>query len=121
MLAALYKLQKSLKRRRRDRAVLRELEACIAAHRNEPAALAGALSRFLRRMALRDANAAAYAGERWLEYLDMHAGSEDFRRGVGRVLLEAPFRAQADYDTVALIALVRRYVRNALQYEVAHA
>jgi hypothetical protein len=101
-------------RRRHERAVLRELNACIDANRHDPVALAAALSRFLRRLAVRDAHAAAYAGERWLEYLDACSGGEDFRRGVGRVLIDAPFRAHADFDAVALIALVRRFTRNAL-------
>jgi len=69
---------------------------------------------FLRRLALRDAHAAAYTGERWLEYLDACGGGEDFRSGIGRVLIDAPFRAHCEYDSVALIALVRRFVRNAL-------
>ena len=117
---ALYKLHKMRKRRRHERAVLGELDACIAAHRGEPAALAAALSRFLRRLALRDAHAAAHAGERWLEYLDARGGGEEFRHGAGRVLLDAPFRARADFDSAALIALVRRYVRNALQSGAVH-
>lgn len=112
--ATLYKLLKMRKRRRRERAVLRDLDACIDANRHDPAGLAAALSRFLRRLSLRDAHAAAFAGERWLEYLDARGGGEDFRRGVGRVLIDAPFRAHADFDVVALIALVRRFTRNAL-------
>ena len=80
----------------------------------DPVALAAALSLFLRRLALRDAHAAAYAGERWLEYLDVCSGGEDFRRGVGRVLIDAPFRAHVDYDSIALIAVVRRFTRSVL-------
>lgn len=119
--AALYKLHKLRKRRRRERAVLCELDVCIDANRHDPAGLAAALSRFLRRLSLCDAHAAAFAGERWLEYLDVRGGGEDFRRGVGRVLIDAPFRVHADYDSIALIALVRRFTRNALAAGVAHA
>ncbi|HST28101.1 MAG TPA: hypothetical protein VLK26_07000, partial [Rudaea sp.] len=57
-------------------------------------------------------------GERWLEYLDARNGGEDFRCGVGRVLIDAPFRASADYDGMALIALVRRFTRNVLASNV---
>ncbi|MHB8447869.1 MAG: DUF4381 domain-containing protein [Rudaea sp.] len=119
--AALYKLHKMRMRRRRDGAVLRELDACVEANRHDAVALAAALSCFLRRMALRDAYAAALAGERWLGYLDAHDGGEDFRRGVGRVLIDAPFRTRADYDSAALIALVRRFTRNALACGALHA
>ena len=117
----LYKLYKLRKRRRHERAVLRELDACIDANRHDSTTLAAALSLFLRRLALRDALAAAYAGERWLEYLDARGGGEDFRYGVGRILIDAPFRARVDYDNVALIALVRRFARNVLASGAAHA
>lgn len=120
-IAALYKLHESRKRRRHERAVLRELDACIDVNRHDPAGLAAALSLFLRRLAMHDAYAAAYAGERWLEYLDARGGGEDFRRGVGRVLIDAPFRAHVDFDAVALIALVRRFTRNVLAAGAAHA
>lgn len=118
---ALYTLHKVRKRRRRERAVMRELDACIDSNRHDPATLAAALSHFLRRLAVRDAHAAAFAGERWLEYLDARSGGEEFRHGIGRVLIDAPFRARADYDTDGLIALVRRFTRNALAMGVAHA
>ncbi len=119
--AAAYKLHKMRACRRRDRAVLRELDICVDTNRHDAVALAAALSRFLRRLALRDAHAAALAGERWLDYLDAHGGGEDFRRGVGRILIDAPFRSRADYDSVALIALVRRFTRNALACGAMHA
>ncbi|MBS0570271.1 MAG: DUF4381 family protein [Proteobacteria bacterium] len=118
---ALYKTHQIRHRRRRIREVLREFEACVGRHRHDPVGLAAGLSVFLRRLALRDSQpAAAYGGERWLAYLDGHIGGEEFRHGAGRVLLDAPFRAHADFDTVALIALVRRYVRNALQSGAVH-
>jgi hypothetical protein len=118
---ALYKLHKLRERRRRDRAVMRELDACIDAYRHDPARLAAALSHFLRRLSLRDAHAAAFAGERWLEYLDTRGGGEDFRHGIGRVLIVAPFRAHADYDTDGLVALVRRFTRSMLASGATHA
>ena len=80
------------------------------------------LSAFLRRLSRRgDAAAAALAGEAWLDYLDRGAASEEFTRGIGRALVEAPFRPLPQYDTVALIALVRRWTRRSLESGVAHA
>ena len=112
---AFVRLRRARARRREHAAVFAELERCIDAARLDPAALAAALSKFLRRIALRDAPAAAsYEGERWLEYLDARAPAADFRHGVGRVLIEAPFRPGCDYDSVALIALVRRWTRSTL-------
>jgi len=108
--------------RRVRAAVLRELDRCIESARADPPALAANLSQFLRRMALREAPAAvAYEGERWLEFLDTRSPADEFRHGVGRVLVEAPFRPAMEYDSVALIALVRRWTRSALDSGAAHA
>ena len=115
-------LRRRLRVRRRRRAIMAELERCIDATRHDPAALATVLSRFLRRLSKQADNAnAALAGERWLEHLDQGAGSDEFTRGIGRVLIEAPFRPVMQYDAAALVALVRRWTRTALARGIAHA
>ena len=104
------------------KAVLTELDRCIDAARGDPVALAAALSQFLRRMALRDMPAAAaLSNEHWLQYLDSRLVGDEFARGVGRVLLDAPFRPAQTYDAPALIALVRRWTRSALATEASRA
>lgn len=111
-------IYKLLRRRRCHRILLAEFERTVAIVRNDRSALAAALSAFLRRLALRDEPAAAaLSGNAWLKYLDRAVGSDEFSAGIGRVLLDAPYRRQADYDASALIALVRR----AVQSEVARA
>lgn len=115
---ALAKLRTMRNMARIRKSVLAELDRCIDTARGEPAALAAALSQFLRRMALRDAPAAAaFTDERWLSYLDSRTAGDEFARGVGRILLDAPFRTTTTYDAPALIALVRRWTRNALATE----
>jgi hypothetical protein len=110
------------RRRRYRRAVMSEFDRCIGAVRNDPAALAAALSNFLRRLCKHeDAAKAALAGEPWLAHLDRGIDSDEFTRGVGRALIEAPFRRTAQYDSAALIALVRRWTRRALAAGVVHA
>jgi len=114
--------RKRRRRRRWRRQVLAEFDRCVEVGQGDPAMLATALSQFLRRMTLRrDARAAAYADERWLAYLDAQAKTDEFTRGIGRVLIDAPFRPAVHYDTAALIALVRRCVRSVLTTEAAHA
>ncbi len=116
------KLRKIHRSRDICRGMLAELDRLIEAARGDPAALAAALSHFLRRMVLRESPAAvAYEGDRWLDYLDTRSGSSEFSQGIGRVLIEAPFRPAMHYDSAALIALVRRWTRNALDAEGVHA
>jgi hypothetical protein len=115
-------LYRSWCRRRYRRAVMTELDRCVGTARDDPAALAAALSNFLRRLSRhQDAGKAALAGEPWLAHLDRGAGSDEFTRGVGRVLIEAPFRRTVQYDSAALIALVRRWARRVLAAGVTHA
>jgi hypothetical protein len=110
------------RQRRYRRALMAELDRCISEARGDPSALAAALSRFLRRLSRQTTPAAgALAGERWLEHLDTCAATSEFTSGVGRVLIEAPFRPAPAYDTAALIALVRRGVRHTLDRQAAHA
>lgn len=105
-------LNRAWRRRRRRRRLLAEFERTVAAARADAPGLAAALSAFLRRLAMRDAPAAAtLAGEAWLHHLDAKLGGDEFARGVGRALVEAPYRARADIDAAALIALARRTVQ----------
>jgi Domain of unknown function (DUF4381) len=116
------KVYQYAKQRRLQRAVMGELDRCVESGRNDPAQLAACLSQFLRRLALRTApQAAAYRGEQWVTYLDEQVGTDQFSRGVGRVLLDAPYDPHPIYDSSALIALVRRLTRNTLDKKAKHA
>jgi len=98
-------------RRLRRRALLAEFERAASSEADAPA-LAAALSAFLRRLAIRTTpSAATLAGEAWLAHLDARLGGEEFSNGVGRALIEAPYRPQAAFDAPALIALARRTVK----------
>jgi len=115
-------LHRSWQRRRFRRAVMHELDRCIAAAGRDSAELATALSGFLRRISKRiDAAASALAGESWLAHLDRAGGDGEFTSGVGRVLIEAPFRPAPAYDAPVLIALVRRWTRRVLASGAVHA
>lgn len=109
--AAVY-LYKKIQRRRRRVALMQEFDRAVGAANQDPIALAGSLSTFLRRLALRNSNApAALSGDAWLRYLDAQSESDEFTRGIGRVLIEAPYRQSSSYDVPALVALTRRYTR----------
>lgn len=103
--------QRKWRRARRQRQVMAEFESTVAAARTNGPALAAALSIFLRRLAIRATpSAATLKGEAWLEHLDAKLGGDEFAQGAGRALIDAPWRAQADFDAAALIALARRTV-----------
>jgi hypothetical protein len=117
-----FKVYLYTKRARLRRAVMGELDRCIDAGGDDPSRLAAGLSQFLRRLTLRATpNAAAYHGDRWMDYLDQQSGTDQFSRGVGRVLLDAPFDPAATYDAAALVALVRRVACTLLDKRAVHA
>ena len=114
-------LRKKWKQRSRRRAVMAEFERIVGTERSDLPGLAAALSAFLRRLAIRSAPAAAtISGEAWLGHLDARVASEEFSSGVGRALIDAPYRAHADFDAPALIALVRRVVQKLCENEAVH-
>jgi hypothetical protein len=113
------------RRRRRARAASlqaeRELEALCGAFAadGDALALARGCSRLLRRLAVvrfGRAAAAGLAGEAWLAFLDARGGGETFRFGVGRALLDAPYRHPHDghrgtLDAPSLCTAVRTWIR----------
>jgi hypothetical protein len=102
--------------RRWLRAALRELDRLADVHDQDgdTTRLALGLSRLLRHYALGrfpEAPIAGLSGPAWLEFLDAHGGGGEFSRGVGAVVEWRPYRKHGDIDEVALIALVRRWLR----------
>lgn len=113
--------------------VLSELDRIVAVHAEagDRTRLAADLSALLRRMArIAEPEAVALRDNDWLDFLDARlplAADEvqPFRRGIGRALVEAPWRRADDvlghYDASALIALTRRWIVAALPRSHAHA
>jgi hypothetical protein len=102
-----------------ERAARRELMELRAAFAREQdaAALARGLSRLLRRYTLArfpQCRVAGLSGEEWLAFLDAQGGGEQFRRGPGRLLAEAPYRPDPQLPADDLAALVEAWIsRNA--------
>ncbi len=114
-------VRKRLRHRRRTRAVMAEFERTVDTARANAPALSAALSAFLRRLAMRgSASAATLSGEAWLAHLDVMLGGDEFSKGVGRALADAPYRAHADIDEPALIALARRTAQKFCESGAAH-
>lgn len=107
-------LARLLQRRWRTRKTMVALNAefDVAASMVEPTARLAAISQLLRRAArLRNPNAATLQGEAWLRFLDEASGdvsAAPFSAGVGRVLMDGPYRASIDPKVVeALVAPAR--------------
>ncbi|HET6546590.1 MAG TPA: DUF4381 family protein [Rhodanobacteraceae bacterium] len=101
--------------RRRIAADLARIAAAHAATPHGPR-LASEISQLLRRATLLlDRRAAAFSGEAWLGFLDAQIDGDAFRRGPGRVLLDAPYRRTADVDAAALLKLAQRWLAQALR------
>ena len=77
------------------------------------AELATALSRLLRQAVICHfpQDYAGLIGQEWLDFLDRPFNDHPFTQGVGRSLLDAPYRHDAQIDRQALVALCRRWLK----------
>lgn len=53
---------------------------------------------------------AGLTGAAWLSFLDRQVGGHRFSEGVGRLLLEAPYRREIEADAASLLALCREWL-----------
>lgn len=107
-----------LRRHRQKQRILEELDTLNTrfASDEDRVSLARDLSIFVRRLALAQAGqrVSGLHGGPWLRYLDESGETSGFTAGVGQALAEAPYRAAADFDALALIELVRGWASRVL-------
>ena len=77
----------------------------------------------LRRLALAyypNQNIASLTGSNWLDFLDVSGKTQDFSRGAGRILIDAPYRADEleNYNGDEFIPLVRKWVMKTVNSSV---
>ncbi|MCB1828458.1 MAG: DUF4381 domain-containing protein [Coxiellaceae bacterium] len=71
------------------------------------------LSILLRRAALArfpNRDVAALKNEQWLSFLDEKGDTNQFSRGVGRILISAPYQRQSTYAAEELFVLVEQWI-----------
>ena len=106
-------LWRFLRRMTVKKLALTELESIAQSDRDAREKLQQ-LAVLLRRTALsvypREA-VASLVGEPWLGFLDQAVGNHAFSKGVGRLLIEAPYRREVEADMDALIALCREWIK----------
>lgn len=74
----------------------------------------------LRRLALAyypDTNIASLTGSDWLSFLDTTGKTQDFSRGAGRILIDAPYRAGdlENYNKDEFIPLIHNWVNQTIR------
>jgi hypothetical protein len=72
------------------------------------------ISQLLRQSAISSSprdEVAGLAGERWLQFLDDNNPEKPFSSGVGRSLIDAPYRPDAELDIDALVELARDWFK----------
>lgn len=125
LLVWLFRIVRKRVRKRRWLAALQAEVAHIAtdhtAH-NDPRKTTAAISKLLRRAALRlDSRAAAYQGDEWLAWLDARGNTTDFTEGSGNVLIDAPWRRVPYVDVDGLLATTRNWLARAFAQEQPNA
>ena len=97
------------------RAALRQFQMLQAQYRRQPdpQQLVQGLSVLLRRVCLSyfpRVEVASLTGDQWLEFLGRHHGNTQFTRGVGKILVEAPYSQHCSFDSEALLKLCHEWI-----------
>ncbi|MBR0819881.1 DUF4381 domain-containing protein [Bradyrhizobium liaoningense] len=97
------------------RAALAELETIRGASSTAPSDLPARLALLVRRTALAAfprAQVAPLVGPAWLTFLDDSYGGHEFSEGVGRLLVNGPYRNDppGEAELTSLAALVRQWI-----------
>lgn len=81
------------------------------------------VSELIRRVSISLFNrkeSASLTGKDWLLFLDKLNGDQSFSNGVGKVLIEAPYQAEPDYDEVKLLELISSWIDTAQKTQASH-
>jgi len=71
------------------------------------------LSELIRRVSIsifRREDAAGLTGEDWLAFLDQYSENNEFKMGIGRVLIEAPYQDNPEFNDDVLLELVSSWI-----------
>jgi hypothetical protein len=93
---------------------LRQLDAIVSSKQFDTGDKVQKISSLLRQFSLsfhEREQVAGLTGEAWLSFLDDNDAKQPFSSGIGRQLIEAPYRPDADVDIKALAKLCRRWLK----------
>jgi hypothetical protein len=81
------------------------------------------ISELIRRVTIslfNRAESASLTGKQWLSFLDQLNGDNSFTNGIGRVLIEAPYQANPEYDEKELLFLISAWIDSAQKSNPSH-
>ncbi len=93
---------------------LRELDQLLAKHKPNSKALLRELSILLRRVAISHygrERVSGYTGAAWVAFLNETAGKPLFQGSLEPLLVELPYRPEAQVETAAFVAAVREWIK----------
>ena len=73
------------------------------------------LSELIRRISIslfQRNESASLTGKEWLLFLDDLNGDDSFSNGIGKVLIEAPYQSEPNYDEQALLQLISNWIES---------
>lgn len=79
----------------------------------DKASLVKDLSELIRRVSIslfKRIETASLTGQDWLNFLDKFTSNNEFSQGIGRVLIEAPYQAEPEYDSEKLLQLISSWI-----------
>ncbi len=82
---------------------------------NDKSNLVKELSELIRRLSISifpREESAGLTGEEWLKFLDQYSDKNEFDTGIGRVLIEAPYQADPEFNSNELLALIATWVES---------
>ncbi len=74
------------------------------------------VSELIRRISISLFNrseSASLTGQNWMLFLDQLNGDDSFSKGIGRILIEAPYQAKPDYNEKEFLNLIASWIDSA--------
>ena len=100
---------------RRRQAIINMFESVLTEYQNQGDAtnMAAQLHRLIRQLMLANGEhqQLGLSGDAFLDYLDQSNDDQSFAKGIGRVLLDAPYQRQSAFDAAAPHTVVMQWVK----------
>ncbi len=117
MLFCLYRLINFFLRKQKQKPALKLLRAACGLYPQNQSLALQQISKLLRRITFTRyarKDTASLHGESWLRFLDEISGCNEFSNGVGKLLIDAPYRKDSQVPIEKLEKLITRLIKRVL-------